>query len=611
MEEKPKLNNDRLRILVNFDFLIIGLLLAALILQNHETLIKAVAVIATIPIVISGVNAVRNRRISIELLASIALIASLVEKEWVSAVFISLMITSARVFARYVDIQSHSAIQGLLKSKPKMATVERDGQVSDIPVEEVKVGDRVITEIGEKVPVDGIVEKGNAMIDQSSLTGESVPVLKKKGDKVLSFTSVVSGELTIIVEKIGKDTTFEKIISLIESSQRAKADIETTGDVFSKWYIIITLIASTGVYLFSQDMTLVLSMLLVSCADDIAVAIPLALTSSIVHSAKHGAIVKGGSFIEGLSGIKIMVFDKTGTLTKGKLSVVKVFPFKSDEKEVLSVAVATSLLSHHPVAKGIVEYAKDNGIESEEPKNFKEILANGMTAEQKDKKMAVGKLSFFKELGVKMETEEEEIIKKEMNKGFNVTLVALNHVLIGFIIMGDVLKPNLAKIIREIKKLGVKKTVMLTGDNEQVAKKIADETGIDEYYANLLPEQKIEHLKIYMKKGRVAMVGDGVNDAPALALADIGIAMGAIGSDASIESSDIAMMSDDLSQIPELMKISRKTLTTIKQNVAIWGVTNFVGLVLVFGYVINPAGAATYNFLTDFVPILNSIQLFR
>lgn len=612
MGKKSSFKQKRLRLFVNFDFFLILLILASLFLQKYEIVIKIVAIIATIPVVISGINAVRNRRISIELLASIALIASLIEQEWLSAVFINLMITSARIFARYVEIQSHSAIEGLLKSRPLIATVERNGQVIDIPIEQVVVGDRVIAELGEKIPIDGIVEKGEAMIDQSSLTGESIPVLKKKGDKVLSFTNIVSGELTIAVEKIGKDTTFEKIIDLIESSQSAKADIETLGDVFSKWYIVFTLLGSLAVYVFTQNMTLVLSLLLVSCADDIAVAIPLALTTSIIHSAKHGAIVKGGSFIEGLSKIKVMVFDKTGTLTMGKMALAKVFPVKLTDKEVLKIAANTSLFSHHPIAKGIVEYAKNENIELEEPESVEEVLGKGLTATQKGKKVVTGKLSFLKEMQVKIDSKDEEVIKKEINNGYNVTLVGLDNVLVGFITMEDALKPNLANIIKEIKELGIEKTVMLTGDNEKIAKKISEKIGIDEFYANLLPEQKIEHLKSYMGKDyKVAMVGDGVNDAPSLALADIGIAMGAMGSDASIESSDIAMMSDDLSQIPELMKISRKTLSAIKQNIGIWAMTNIIGFILVFAFIIDPPGAATYNFLTDFIPIFNSLQLFK
>ena len=612
MEEKQN-KEKRMRLFINFDALLLVLLLASLILARYEIFLKMVAVLATVPVVISALRAIRNRKISIDLLASVALIVSLIEREWISAALINLMITSARMFARYVEIRSHSAIQSLLKLKPKTATVERNGQIYDVPVEEVKIGDKVIVELGEKIPVDGIVEKGEAMIDQSSLTGESIPILKKKGDKVLSFTTVVSGNLTVAVEKIGKETTFEKIVKLIETSQSNKAAIETLGDNFSKWYIIITILASLAIYFYSKDMNLVLSLLLVSCADDVAVAIPLALTTSITHSAKHGAIVKGGNFIEGLSKVKVMVFDKTGTLTKGKLTVEKVFSFGgNDNEDVLRLAGTASLLSHHPVAQAIVEYTKEKQIEINEPEKINEVMGMGIVAKEKEGRIVTGKLSFFQKSGIEISKEELDIINEEIDKGVSVTLVGKNEKLAGFLVMGDALKPNLKEIIADIKSMGVEKVVMLTGDNEKIAAKISKQIGIDEYYANLLPEQKIEHLKKYMSgKYKVAMVGDGVNDAPCIALADIGIAMGVIGSDASIESADIAMMRDDLSQIPELMRISRKTLSTVRQDLAIWAVVNVIGFALVLTFVLDPAGAAAYNFLTDFIPILNSLQLFR
>lgn len=609
---EKKYEEKRVRMFVNFDAFILVLILSSLFLLKYGMVIKTVVVIATIPVVLSALYSIKNRKVSIDLLASIALIVSLIEKEWISAAFINLMITSARMFARYVQIKSHSALQGLLKAKPTKATVERNGKVLDIPIEEVVVGDKVVVELGEKIPVDGIVEKGEAMIDQSSLTGESIPVFKKEGDKVLSFTTVVSGNLTILVEKIGGETAFEKIIKLIENSQGRKAGVETTGDIFSKWYIFITIVVSLAIYLYSGNVNLVLSLLLVSCADDIAVAIPLALSTALTHSALHGAVVKGGSFIEEISKVKVIFFDKTGTLTMGKLAVEKVFAFDGNsEKDVLALAGTASLLSHHPVAMAIADYAQKKNDKVDEPEKMEEIMGRGIMAENNGEKIMTGKPSFFEERGITTSKEQMYIIDEERDKGFNITLVARNEKLVGFVVLADTIRPNLKNVIAELKKLGVEKTVMLTGDNEKIAERVAKEIGIDEFYANLLPEQKTQYLEECMKNYKVAMVGDGVNDAPCLAIADIGIAMGAIGSDSAIESADIAMMRDDLSQIPELIRISRRTLSTIKQNLIMWGVINVVGFALVFSGILMPAGAAAYNFTTDFIPILNSLRLFR
>jgi len=341
------------------------------------------------------------------------------------------------------------------------------------------------------------------------------------------------------------------------------------------------------------------------------VAIPLALNTALTHSAMHGAIVKGGTFIEQISKIKIMFFDKTGTLTQGKLAVEKIFAFDGNsEEDVLSLAGTASLLSHHPVAQAISEYAqKKNKVY--EPDKMEEIMGKGIMATRNGEEIMTGKLSLFKEKGIAVNKEQLYIINEEEDKGFNITLVGRNKELVGFLVLADTIKPGLKNIIAELKKLGIEKTVMLTGDNEKIAERVAKETGIDEFHANLLPEQKTEYLNEYMKKYKVAMVGDGVNDAPCLAIADIGIAMGAIGSDSAIESADIAMMRDDLSQIPELIKISKRTLSTIKQNFLIWGAVNIIGFILVFSGMLFPAGAAAYNFITDFIPIINSLRLFK
>ncbi|MBU2539772.1 cation-translocating P-type ATPase [Patescibacteria group bacterium] len=580
---------------------------------RNENILIVVAVIATSKVFIGAIKSLKEKKISVDLLASIALGVSLIEKEWVSAIFINLMIISAGVAIDYVKIKSHSAINSLLKLKPKKARIEKDGKIVEIPIEKVKKGDRVIIKLGERVPVDGFIEDGEAEIDQSLLTGESISVSKKKGDEILSSTTVVSGNLIIRAERVGEETTFEKIIALVEQSQANKAPIYTLINKFANWYIVLTILGASIVYLLSRNVNLVLGVLLVSCADDIVIATPLALMSAITHSAKHGAIVKGGDFLEGLSKLKIIVFDKTGTLTKSRLKVEEVRAFnEKSQAEVLRLATAVSFFSTHPIAKTIVNYTKKENYPVVQPINFNEYGGKGMTATLKDQKIITGKLSFFREMKIKMTEKEITEIENKILEGFNVTLIECNDELIGFISLMDELRHNAKEIINEFKKLGIEKIVMLTGDNEKVAQKTAEQLGINEFHANLLPEDKLTLLKKYLnKKYKVAMVGDGVNDAPVLALSDIGIAMGNIGSDVAIETADIVMVKDDLSQIPELIKIGRSTMGVIHQNLIIWGILNVLGLSLVFLHVINPSGAAAYNFITDFIPIFNSLRLFR
>jgi Cd2+/Zn2+-exporting ATPase len=612
--------DKKIKFFLNLNFLLCFILAGALlfyllkisIFQNESVLIF-ISITATLTVVFSAIQSLKNKKISVDLLASVALFVCLFGKEWVAAIFINLMITSARVFVNYVQIKSHSAIESLMKLKPKKVKIIKNGKTIEFPIESIKTGDRVVIELGEMIPVDGLIEKGEAMIDQSSLTGESIPVLKKRGDRVLSFTTVVSGNLIIQAEKVGGETTFEKIIALVEQSQLNKAPIYTLIDKFANWYIVLTIVGSLAVYLFSKDIHLVLGLLLVSCADDIAIATPLALMSAITHSAKHGAIIKGGNFLEGLAKIKTIIFDKTGTLTLGKLKIENIFSFnQKSNDEILELAVIPSLYSSHPIAHTIIDYAKERNIPINEPENFEEYGGRGMSAFYKDKKIIIGKLSFFQDLKIKINQQQLSEIKKTILNKFNVTLVAYDHELIGFISLVDELRPKIRETIEELRRLGVEKTVMLTGDNEQIAQRISEEIGIDKFHANLLPKDKLEYYKKYSnKKYKVAMVGDGVNDAPVLALADIGIAMGAIGSDAAIEAADIAMMKDDLSQIPELIKIGRSALRVIRQNLLMWGILNILGFSLVFLHILNPSSAAAYNFISDFIPILNSLRLFR
>jgi len=608
------------KISFNLNLLLCFILVVTLILYwlrifpfKDETVLIVISVGATVTVFFSAIRSLQSKRISIDLLASIALIVSLIEREWVSAIFINLMIASARVFISYVKIRSHSALESLMKLKPQKARILEDGRTVEIPIAKVKKGDRVVINLGESIPVDGLVEEGEASIDQSLLTGESEPVFKKKGDRVLSFTNVSSGNLIIQAERIGKETTFEKIIALVEESQMNKAPIYTLIDKFANWYVILTILGSLIIYFFSRDVQLILGLLLVSCADDIAIATPLALMSAITHSAKHGAIIKGGDYLEAIAKVKMIILDKTGTLTRGKLKIEEIFPFFERKKDdILHLAAIASVGSNHPISQTIVSYAKEKKIPFNEPEKLEEYGGRGVIASCGIKKVIIGKLSFFQENKIDMSGEQIAEIKKEEEKGLNATLVGYKDRLIGFLTLTDELKPKARETMEEFKRLGVEKIVMLTGDNEKIAKKVSDAVGIDEFHANLLPADKLKYLKKYLnKKYKVAMVGDGVNDAPVLALSDVGIAMGAIGSDAAIEAADVAMMKDDLSQIPDLIKIGRSTLSVIRQNLLIWGILNIIGFTLVFIHVLNPPEAAAYNFITDFIPIINSLRLFR
>jgi heavy metal translocating P-type ATPase len=578
-----------------------------------ESILITAGLIGTSFVIISAVQMIIARRISVELLASIALTVSIIQGEWVSVALINLMITFARIFSRFVAIRSHSAIASLLKIRPIKAKIERAGSLVEVPISQIKVGDLVVVGLGEKIPVDGRITQGEGSVDQASLTGESLPLEKKVGDEVYSATLLVSGSLVIRVEKVGVDTTFEKIIKLVTESQGNKARIHTLGDIFAQWYLIGTLVVVLVVYFFTREMSLVLALLLVSCADDIAVATPLALSSSITHAAKHGAIIKGSDYLEGLAKVRTIIFDKTGTLTRGELKVVKVHSFgQNEEEKVLASAVWGMALSSHPISRAVNHYAKEQGLAISNPEESLEYNGEGVIVKNHNERIIIGRPSFLEKQGTEMRALDLEEVEKSRTKGQSVVAIGLNGQAIGFISLADELRPGLVGVMSKLKSMGIKHLVMLTGDNEKIAGEVSKEIGLTDYWANLLPADKLTYLKKYLnKKTKVAMVGDGVNDAPALTLVDIGIAMGAIGSPSAIESADIALMEDDLSQLPELIDISHHTLRVIYQNIIIWGVVNVIGLILVFTQTIGPTGAATYNFLTDFIPIFNSLRLFR
>ncbi len=607
--------------LLNFDyFLLVSLVI---ILAGHyskfvpekfdDFFLTFFSCIATLPVMVSAYKAVKNKKISVDLLASIALAVSLLNKEWASAVFINLMLTSARIFATYTERRSQKAIKSLLKLRPEKVKVKKGDDVVEESISKIRTGDLIIIELGDRIPVDGIIVSGQAEIDQASLTGESIPVSKKKGDKVLSSTLNVSGSLVVKAEKVGKDTSFEKLIKLVESSLENKVGIKTVADRFTSWYIVITIIGTIALYFFVHDLKMVLAVLLVTCADDIAVAIPMAFSAAIGSAARRGIIVKGGEYFEGLKKVKTVLMDKTGTITKGKLKVEGVYSVSDySQSEILKLASIADCFSEHPVAKAIVNYAKEENIKYEEPGEFKEVSGMGSTAVYKNKTIVCGREKFLELSKIKLSNEHEQKLEQIKKEGDSLLLVGYDDKLVGYIKYSDEIKDDAKYAIDKMKKLGIEKVVMLTGDNEAVAQKVANEVGIDSFHANLLPEDKLKFVKQYVKKqnGKVAMIGDGVNDAASLALADVGIAMGVIGTDTAIEAADVALMKDDLSKVPETMDLSNLVVKIARQDFIIWGVVNVIGLSLAFAKIIGPESAAAFNFITDFFPILNSLRLF-
>ncbi|MHB1118262.1 MAG: heavy metal translocating P-type ATPase, partial [Minisyncoccota bacterium] len=572
-----------------------------------------IAFVGLIPVAKSALISLRSKRISVDLLATIALFFSLIAHEWVSVLFINMMLTSARILDLYAKRRVHDSLQSLAKLKPLFACVVHDQKNIDVPISEVQRGDLVLVNLGEQIPVDGRVEKGVATVDQSSLTGESLPALLKEGDAVLSATVVVSGNITVRAEKVGPETTFERMIKLVESSQSAKSRIKTVAERFASWYIGIMLVVAIILYATTGDTKLVLAVVLVVCADDIAIAIPLAYVAAIGTAARRGIIIKSADFLEQAAKITTLIVDKTGTLTMGRLAIKNVHVWGNITlPQTIEMSAALSSKSTHPIAKAIIRYTKDNNIPYDNSVEITEVEGRGVMGVYKGNKIIIGRREFIHEQGIPIDTEVEQAISEAGMRGNNTTIIAQNDKIIGLLALADEVRGGVAETIASLEKSGVKETIMLTGDNEGAAKSVAQYTGINTYYPKLFPKDKISVLEKYLGRGRiVAMVGDGVNDAAVLTRSDIGIAMGGIGSDAAIDSADIVLMKDDFPKLLELRSIARKVLAVSHQNFTIWAFINIIGLYFVFTGLLDPSGAAAYNFITDFIPISNALRLYR
>ena len=612
--------------IISFDNILLVCLLVILpvtywkLFPLQEYFLIIIAIIATVPVLFSAYKSIVNKKISVDLLASVALVFSLASQEWLSAIFINLMLTSARIFMTYNEARARKNIESLLKLKPKKVKIKQsDGKIIEIDPKEVKVGDMVVVDLGERIPIDGKIVDGEATVDESSLTGESIPVSKIKDDKVFSSALVITGHLVVETEKIGAETTLEKIIKLVEQAQIDKPDIHTSAERFASIYLVLVFIGSIVAYFVTKDLLFVLAILLVVCADDVAVAVPLTFLTAISYCAKNGIIIKGASYLEALRDVKVVFVDKTGTLTKGKLKVEKFIcdadTCNEEEKaKILNYSGILAILSDHPISKAIVNYIetdKEEDIGTITPDYFAETSGKGISAIFKGERLILGKTTYIEESGVLVSDSMRKKVIAEENNGFNTTLISLNNELKGFFVIADEIKIDIKNDMEELKSLGVERIIMLTGDNERVAKRISDSVGLTEYHANLLPAEKFDFIKKTQNKNyKTIMVGDGINDAASLSLADIGIAMGAVGYDVAIESANVILMKDDFSKIPDLIRLSKYVMKIANQDFLIWGVTNTIGLSLVLFSILKPTGASAYNFLTDFLPLINSTRIF-
>jgi len=604
-----------------FDFGVVALAIITLLNQLFHFIpeeigwIVALVTVALglVPVLRAALRELFHGIVTIDLLASVALLATLYTAEYVSASFIVLMLAFARVFEAITEDRARHAVLALLKLRPETARRKNGDEIEEISVHEVRIGDELIIETGDRAPVDGIVVSGEAMLDESSLTGESMGVEKKKGDKIWSGTLNETGVVIVRTEKIGGDTMLSKMVDLVDVATKEKPKTTRIADRFATFFIIVMALVAVVVYLVTHDSKAVLALLLVTCADDIAVAVPLGFSLAISVAAKRGILLKGSAAFERLEKVKVLALDKTGTLTKGKQKVSSLDIARGiSEGEMIQALSVVSSESSHPSSVAIRKYLHEKGMSPKVSSEFNEVPGRGVTALFEGKKFYAGKIDFLKEHKVNVPEELILRIKGMSDIGMSSVVVAEGERAIAVVFLEDELRPHIKEMLVKIREFGVRHIIMLTGDNEKVAKRVAQTLGIDEYVATLRPEDKLSRIKALRKHhGAIAMVGDGVNDAAALALADVSFAMGAIGSETAIEAADIALMHDNIDRLPEVFALARRSMSIIRMNFVIWGITNVVGMILVFSHTIGPEGAALYNFITDFIPIINVFRIIR
>ncbi len=564
------------------------------------------------PILKSAIKALFIPDLNVDTLVSIAAISATAVGAYQEAATVLFIMLLGEFLEHLTVGKTRKAISSLIQIAPKTAWIRRDQEEVRIPIEEVKAREIVIVKPGERIPVDGRIISGCGSINQSMLTGESVPVEKGIGDRVYCGTINEAGSCEIEATQVAEDTKLAQIKRLILEAQAEKSPTQRIMDRFSRYFIPAILFIALATFLITGDAIRAITILIVACPCALVLGTPTAVVAAIGNAARQGILIKGGVYLEQMGRLRTLLIDKTGTLTYGKPRVVGISGLDgTDEKEILYWAAIAEKRSEHPLATAIVEKAEEMGLRIPHPESFENVRGKGVKAQWNGKTILLGSAQFLREGKVSLPESATEVFKQKESEGATSLLLSLDHRLLGLISIADTLRKKARTTIDRIRKEGISEIWMLTGDSPRVAERIGRELGVS-YEASLLPEEKVMKVKEWKRKGHgVAMVGDGINDAPALAAADVGIAMGAAGTDVAIETADIALMTDELEKIPDTIRLSRRALRVIKQNIAFALVFNTA---LVFlsaqGWVTMILGAVMHQ-ASSLLVILNSMRLLR
>ena len=588
----------------------------------RDVLMILATLVAGADIALRAIQGIQRRQFTIELLVTIAAGGALIIGEyWESAAVTFLFVFGAWLEARTLS-KTRDSLGRLLDLAPVVAVVARNGVYVQVDPGEVEMGERVLVRSGTKIPVDGLVVQGRSAVDESAITGESIPVEKTVGDRVYAGTVSHDGVLTIEAEGVGADTTLARIIHRVEEAQETKAPAQKTIERFAAWYTPAIIVLATLTWVVTRNTHLALTILVIGCPGALVIATPVAFVAGIGRAANQGILIKGGEFLETVGRVTTVAFDKTGTLTRGQPELTDVVALQpalvgaSDREitrdDVLRWAAIAEAGSGHPLARPIVAAAETRFGSIPTATGSEAVVGHGVTATRDSHRIAVGTPELMARQGIDLPAGTSTTLARLQSEGKTAILVGVDNAVLGLVAVRDVPRPEVTGLADRLKRDGVRRIAMLTGDNQRTAEIVARDVGINEVHARLLPEDKLAWIREAQAGGEVvAMVGDGINDAPALATADVGIAMGAAGSDVALETADVALMTDQPLKIADALRISRKTNGVIRQNLVIAVATVVLLLAGVMAQQVNMAGGMLVHEASVLIVILNGMRLMR
>ncbi len=578
--------------------------------SQHFLLMTLAAILTGIPVVRLAWNGLMDRQLSIPLLVTIASVGAI----WIGEPWEAAAVTYLYVLGGYLEdltlARTRAALRSLIDLRPRTARVKEGDTLTVVPAEAVERGQTIVVLPGDRVPADGVVTDGRAALDTAALTGEPLPAEVGPGDRVMSGSVSMGGYLEITAEQVGPDTTFNRMVYLVADAQEQKPRVQKFVDRFARWYTPAVIVTAALIALFTRDVELALTFLVIGCPGALVVAAPVAVVAGLGNAARRGILIKGGERLERIGKIDTVAFDKTGTLTQGRPRVTAIVPFTGTEADVLSLAAAAEQRSEHHLATAILTYAEEAGVPAAPARDWRLEPGLGATALTDRGEVLVGNRALLAAHGVTLTPEQEAAVAAREAEGETIALVAVGGKPVGVIGITDPIRPDALEVVADLKRAGVRHTVMLTGDNLAAARRVAEKLGVDEVRAGLKPEEKVAAIQALQAEGRVvAMVGDGINDAPALATADVAIAMGGSGTQVAVEVADITLMSDRIERVPQAIGLSRRIMGVVRQNV-VFAVA--VVLALLVGVVTRNvflAGGMLVHEASVLLVILNGMRL--